>query len=124
MINNTPINKPQTGQIWMADLPMHSPNSSVQAGRRPVVIVSNSKCNKNSPVISIVPCSSRLRKNPLPTHVTLKDIPGLPRESLVLCEQIISLDKTCLISYMGTIESQIIKEKILKAMQVQLAMTT
>lgn len=120
MINNTTI--PQTGQIWMANLPKHSDTSSVQWGCRPVVLVGNEISCRTSPCVCVVPCTSKLRKSRLPTHVMLKDIPGLPRTSLALCEQITTLDKTNLVSCLGKIENPDIREKLLRAMKIQLAM--
>ena len=66
---------------------------SEQQGVRPCIVVSNDKCNKFSPVVTIVPLSSQ-NKPFLPTHIALSaKTYGLERDSTVLCEQIRTVDK-------------------------------
>ena len=62
--------------IWLAKLPS-IPGSSVQQGTRPVVIVSNDAANEHSSVIMVVPLTSQLGKNALPTHVFLNNYMAL-----------------------------------------------
>ena len=57
------------GEIYYADL---SPVvGSEQGGYRPVIVLQNNKGNRYSTTVIIAPISSRLTKNPLPTHVWL-----------------------------------------------------
>ena len=107
-------------EIWMADLPKGK-NSHVQAGCRPVIIVSNDVANAHSPVITVVPLTSRLAKNSLPTHVHLRE-QGLTKDSLALCEQIISLDKSRLIRLVGYIYRPFDRLALDHAIAVQLGM--
>ena len=60
------------GDIYMAKLQSDEDNGSLQEGRRPILIISNDLANKHSPVVTIVPLTSKLRKNPLPTHVLIE----------------------------------------------------
>ena len=81
------------GEIYYADL---SPVvGSEQGGVRPVLIVQNDVGNKYSPTIIAAAITSRLNKTKLPTHV---DIPqsefGLPKDSVILLEQLRTLDNT------------------------------
>ena len=104
-------------EIWLASLP--AVGGSVQSGMRPVVIVSNNAANKFSPVITAVPLTSNLRKTVLPTHVLLRES-GLKSPSLALCEQILSVDKSCLVKCIGSVENLFVRLAIRHALLVQL----
>lgn len=107
-------------EIWIAKLP-NIPNSCVQHGERPVIIVSNDQANEHSPVVTVVPLTSKLGKNALPTHVFLRNR-MLDRPSLVLCEQIISVDKPCLRRRIGWVDNPFDRLAIRHALLVQLNM--
>lgn len=107
-------------EIWLAQLP-GIPDSSVQQGTRPVIIVSNDQANDHSPVITVVPLTSKLGKNALPTHVFLNNY-MLDHPSLALCEQILSVDKTRLIRRIGWINKTFDRIAIRHALLVQLNM--
>ena len=106
--------------IWLADLPREE-NSHVQSGIRPVVIVSNDGATLHSPVVSIVPLTSRLNKIALPTHVFLR-ADGLDRASLALCEQIITLDKGRLLRRLGEVTDPFQRLSIQHSLAVHLGM--
>ena len=73
------------GEIYYADL---SPVvGSEQGGYRPVIVLQNNKGNRYSTTVIIAPISSRLTKNPLPTHVMV-DCSSLEKKSVVLLEQL------------------------------------
>ena len=80
------------GEIYFADL---SPVvGSEQGGVRPVLVVQNDVGNKYSPTISAAAITSQLEKAKLPTHIQLPaEKYGLPKDSVVLLEQIRTLDK-------------------------------
>ena len=103
--------------IWFANLPAVA--GSIQSGMRPVVIVSNNAANKFSPVITAVPLTSNLHKTVLPTHVLLRE-PGLKSPSLALCEQILSVDKSCLVKRIGSVESSFARLALRHALLVLL----
>ena len=107
-------------EIWLADIPVME-NSHIQNGRRPVVIVSNDMANANSPVVTVVPLTARLRKLHLPTHVYLWG-QGLDRASIALCEQVMALDKTHLLRRMGIVHKAYDRMAIRHALTVQLGM--
>ena len=80
------------GQIWYADL---SPiRGSEQGGLRPVVVVSNNKGNEVSPVIIVAPITSVASKKKLPTQVLIGTESGLKALSMVMCEQLRTIDKS------------------------------
>lgn len=80
------------GDLYYADL---SPVvGSEQGGVRPVLIVQNNVGNKYSPTIIAAAVTSQLDKAKLPTHIALEAGKyGLPKDSVVLLEQIRTLDK-------------------------------
>ena len=87
------------GYIFMANLPFLG--GSIQDGIHPVVVVSNEKCNTHSPVISVVSFTSQ-EKPHIPTHIYVgKEGNGLTKDSTALCEQILTINKDCLIEFMG-----------------------
>ena len=80
------------GDIFYADL---SPVvGSEQGGTRPVLVVQNDVGNKYSPTVIIAAITSQLDKAKLPTHIELKkEKSNLVKDSVVLLEQIRTLDK-------------------------------
>ncbi len=97
------------GDIYYADL---SPVvGSEQGGMRPVLIVQNDVGNKYSPTVIAAAITSRKTKNPLPTHIRVKASgSGLQRDSIILLEQIRTLDKSRLRDRMGTLETPEMKK--------------
>jgi len=90
------------GDIFYADL---SPVvGSEQGGVRPILVVQNDIGNKYSPTIIAAAITSQKDKSKLPTHIelTARDC-GLPRDSVVLLEQIRTIDKRRLKECMGTV---------------------
>jgi mRNA-degrading endonuclease toxin of MazEF toxin-antitoxin module len=76
------------GNIILADLGV-SEQCSIQRGIRPYVVISNNRANKNSPVITVVPLTTKIsKKRHLPTHVFVSAYrsEGLDRHSIALCE--------------------------------------
>lgn len=103
--------------IFWADLP-NLPESSVQQGHRPVVIVSNNRGNSSSHTVNVIPITSKLKKTRIPTHVNIIGF-GLQRESIVLAEQTMTLDKRCLTKKIGTIDDERLIKKIQEALMIQ-----
>ncbi|MBR6407506.1 MAG: type II toxin-antitoxin system PemK/MazF family toxin [Clostridia bacterium] len=97
------------GDIYYADL---SPViGSEQGGIRPVLIVQNDVGNKYSPTVIAAAITSRKDKTKLPTHIELNaDSTGLQRDSIVLLEQIRTLDKRRLKEHMGRLDENSMRE--------------
>lgn len=108
------------GDIFYANLPIVL-GSQVQQGVRPVLIVSNNMNNKYSNVVTVVPLTSKQSKHRLPTHVNINGY-GLPKPSVILAEQIITLDKKCLMQHVGTIIDIPMRQKVQRALMTQLNM--
>ncbi len=104
------------GDIYYADL---SPVvGSEQGGIRPVLIVQNDVGNKYSPTVIAAAITSRKLKTPLPTHISVHaDECGLAKDSIVLLEQVRTLDKQRLRERMGSLD-QTEMNKINEALQV------
>ncbi len=92
------------GEIYYADL---SPVvGSEQGGIRPVLIVQNDVGNRHSPTVIAAAITSRLDKAKLPTHISLEASScGLQKDSIVLLEQIRTIDKRRLKDKMGALDN-------------------
>lgn len=97
------------GDIFYADL---SPVvGSEQGGVRPVLIVQNDTGNKHSPTVIAAAITSQTGKARLPTHITLSaGSVGLPKDSIVLLEQVRTLDKRRLREHMGRVDDRVMRQ--------------
>ncbi len=97
------------GEIYFADL---SPVvGSEQGGIRPVLVIQNDVGNKYSPTVIVSAITSQLSKAKLPTHIELaSETYHLPKNSVVLLEQIRTLDKRRLKEKITTIDERKMKE--------------
>ena len=91
------------GDIYYADL---SPVvGSAQGGMRPVLIAQNDTGNKHSPTVIAAAITSQTGKARLPTHIELDaQSVGLSRDSVILLEQIRTIDKSRLRERMGKLD--------------------
>lgn len=95
------------GDIYHADL---SPVfGSEQGGYRPVLVIQNNRGNQYSPTVIVAAITSKTKRK-LSTHVSLIDMEGLEKDSVVLLEQIRTLDKKRLNKYVGSLS----KEQMIK----------
>lgn len=91
------------GDIYYADL---SPVvGSEQGGYRPVLILQNNKGNKFSTTVIVAPISSKVQKNKIPTHVLIES-DQLERKSIVLLEQIRTIDKKRIFDKVGSVSAE------------------
>ena len=97
------------GDIFYADL---SPVvGSEQGGVRPVLIIQNDMGNRHSPTVIAAAITSQLNKAKLPTHIELLDPHcGLTKDSVVLLEQIRTLDKKRLRERMGRLDEEMMEQ--------------
>lgn len=95
------------GDIFFADL---SPVvGSEQGGVRPVLVVQNDIGNRFSPTIIVAAVTSQTNKAKLPTHVPISaEGNGLSRDSVVLLEQLRTIDKKRLREHIGTVGTNVI----------------
>ena len=101
--------KVKRGDIFYADL---SPVvGSEQGGTRPVLIVQNDTGNKHSPTVIAAAITSQTGKARLPTHISLAGHEvGLTTDSVVLLEQIRTIDKKRLREHMGRLDEALMNQ--------------
>ena len=104
------------GDIYYADL---SPViGSEQGGLRPVLIVQNDVGNRYSPTVIAAAITSRTSKSKLPTHIDVyADKYGLAKDSVILLEQIRTIDKARLKEKMGHLDDYVM-DKVNNAITV------
>ncbi|MGN1208051.1 MAG: type II toxin-antitoxin system PemK/MazF family toxin [Christensenellales bacterium] len=97
------------GELYLADL---SPVvGSEQGGVRPVLVIQNDIGNKYSPTVIVSAITSKIFKAKLPTHISLDaDCFGLSKDSIILLEQIRTIDKLRLKEKIGELSSLKMKE--------------
>lgn len=98
----------ERGDIYLCDLGQNV--GSEQSGYRPVVVIQNNVGNKFSPTVVVSAITSNIKKVELPTHVKLssKDC-NLLEDSIILLEQIRTLDKRRLKTKIGNVGPDILK---------------
>ena len=96
------------GDLFYADL--NPVVGSEQGGIRPVLVIQNDVGNHFSPTVVAAAITSRKAKYSLPTHILLENVPGLAPTSLLLLEQLRTIDRKRLRGYIGRIS----KEKMLE----------
>ena len=97
------MNNIRRGDIYYADL---SPViGSEQGGLRPVLIIQNDVGNRYSPTVIAAAITSRMSKTRLPTHIDIyAERAGLAKDSVILLEQVRTLDKKRLRERMGHLD--------------------
>jgi mRNA interferase MazF len=95
---------------------------SEQAGTRPVIVISRESINQLLPVVNIIPLTSRKNQRDVyPNEVLLgAGVAGLNTESIALCYQLRTLDKSRLLRQLGELTDSALRRAILEAIQFQL----
>ncbi|RKD25325.1 mRNA interferase MazF [Caminicella sporogenes DSM 14501] len=108
------------GDVFYADL---SPViGSEQGGVRPVLVIQNDIGNKYSPTVIIAAITSQINKAKLPTHVELNGLKnGLPKDSVILLEQVRTIDKRRFIEKICRLDEDIMK-KVNEALMISLGL--
>lgn len=108
------------GDIYYAQL---SPVvGSEQGGTRPVLILQNDIGNQYSPTTIVAAITSQISKAKLPTHVEISsEISGLTKDSVILLEQIRTIDKSRLLQRVSSLNAEIMNE-VKKAIEISLAL--
>lgn len=109
------------GDVYYADL---SPVvGSEQGGVRPVVILQNNVGNRHSPTVIAAAITGRTDKTRLPTHVELGgSVPGLYKDSIILLEQLRTIDKSRLREHIGSLGAGVM-ERIDQALEVSVGLS-
>ena len=93
------------GQMYYANL--DPVVGSEQGGNRPVLVIQNNVGNRHSPTIIIAPITTRVKKLHQPTHIGVPPYFGLPQNSMAMLEQIRTIDKGRLGSYIGCLDDDV-----------------
>ncbi len=109
------------GDIYYADL---SPViGSEQGGVRPVLIVQNDIGNKYSPTVIAAAITSQINKAKLPTHIEIGALEyGLAKDSVILLEQIRTIDKKRLREKIGHLDDELM-DKVNNALEVSFGLS-
>lgn len=108
------------GDIYLVDLGTNI--GSEQGGCRPVLLVQNDIGNHFGPTLIVAPVSSRYwKKSKQPTHMLIEGIQNLSSPSVVLTEQLLTIDKVRVMKYLGKVpEDQM--QNVNKAVMVSLGL--
>ena len=107
------------GEIYYADLGVRI--GSEQNGTRPVLIIQNDTGNFHSPTVIVAVLTSKINKNQLPTHVLIDARFGLTEPSLILFEQLLTIDRRRLRGYVGTVDDYVMAQSE-KALRISLGL--
>ena len=114
--------------IWFVELGKH-PGTSVQEVTRPVLVISGDSNNQYSRVVTVLPMTSKLKKEWMETHIPLSEEEmekaedyGYFDPSMVLAEQVTTVDKRQFRSYVGRVINEGKVKELEEAAMVQLGM--
>uniref|UniRef100_A0A7C5Z4H2 Type II toxin-antitoxin system PemK/MazF family toxin n=1 Tax=Caldicellulosiruptor owensensis TaxID=55205 RepID=A0A7C5Z4H2_9FIRM len=117
---NQPPLEIKRGDIFYADLAPHV--GSEQGGIRPVLVIQNDIGNKYSPTVIVAAITSQIGKAKFPTHVEIRAGEfGLSRDSVILLEQIRTIDKVRLKNKVGKLSEEVM-EKVNQAILISLGL--
>lgn len=97
-----------------------APTGAERRGYRPVLIIQNDRGNKNSTTVIVVPVTSKPKRKQR-THVRLKELDMLPKDSVILAEQMRTIDKIRLAEYIGKVSGYVMR-RVEKAIRVSVGM--
>ncbi|MCY9594159.1 type II toxin-antitoxin system PemK/MazF family toxin [Paenibacillus chitinolyticus] len=107
------------GEVWTVRLDGNV--GSEQGGIRPCVIISNQKGNKFGTTVIVAAISSQIQKAKLPTHVVLEGgVDGVLLDSVVMLEQVRTVDKSRLINKVAELSSDVM-QKVTQAHKISCA---
>lgn len=121
MINQNMVGNISYMDIWKVNLPL-DPETHVQGGQRPALIVSNDDINAYSALVTIVPITKNMKRKAIPCNIPLEGF-GLHLPSLALCEQIQTIDKRQLCHKIGNVDdpTKVVELKCALIAQMNLA---
>ena len=81
-------------------------DGSIQSGKRPVLVIQADEFNRNAPIIIVAAITSVIKKQYLPSHVLLPEETGLKQVSMVLLEQLRTVNKSELTERIGFLDNE------------------
>lgn len=109
-MENTSYRRIKRGEIYFYDFGQNG--GSIQSGRRPVLVLQADNFNAKAPTILVAAITTVIKKQYLPSHIILGENYGLSKPSMVLLEQISTVNKSQLTDYVGFVEDEHIWRKI------------
>ncbi len=97
--NNQKTLYPKRGQIYVCDLGIN--DGSIQDGKRPVLVIQANDICRTAPTVIVAPITSVLKRVDLPGHILLPKTEALPKSSMVILEQLRTVNVSDLGSYCG-----------------------
>lgn len=94
---------------------------SEQGGKRPVLVLQNNTGNKYSPTVIVAPITTQVKKEVQPTHVIVAQGAGLTRISMVMLEQIRTIDRSSLGNYLGRLNGNTMRQ-VDKALEISVGL--
>lgn len=95
---------------------------SIQSGERPVMVLQADDYNRNAPTVVVASITSVMKKRYLPSHIALGEDFGLKKPSMVLLEQMQTINKDELTEYIGTIDDEALLRHINSALKKTLGL--
>lgn len=92
------------GEIYYHDFGVAE--GSIQSGRRPVLVLQADNFNEHSPTVIVASITTVIKKRYLPSHIILGENFGLAKPSMVLLEQIQTVNKSSLTDYIGFVDDE------------------
>ena len=109
------------GDIYYADL--RPVVGSEQGGIRPVLVVQNDVGNRHSPTVIVAAITSKMHKAKLPTHIELPKRCGIEKDSVILLEQVRTIDKSRLREKVCHLDQEILSN-VDQALRISFALDT
>ena len=107
-MKNQSEKSPLFGEVYMVEF---TGTCSEQLGKRPAVVFQNNVGNVYSPNVIVLPMTSSIKKMYMPTHVLLSaEEVGLRMDSMVLCENPVTVSKSKVGSYLTTVPDDLMRE--------------
>lgn len=103
--NSIPVRRGDIYYINFGELP-----GSSEHGIRPGMIVQNNIGNRHAPTVIVAAITSSVKKLDQPTHVLIGSRFGLDRPSMLMAEQLFTVDKSSLLRYIGTADSAFLQD--------------
>ena len=115
MIKNIKSREIKRGNIYYYDF--GETEGSIQSGRRPVLVLQADSVNVNAPTIVVASITSVIKRRYLPTHIVIEAKYGLSMPSMILLEQLSTVNKSELTEYVGYISDEVVWTKINNALR-------
>lgn len=112
------------GDIVYASLGNY-PGSSKQSGERPCLVVSSNRNNVVSPIMTVCPITTRIRRNPMHISISKDNVQGyFPKDSEIMVEQLTIIDKRSIISKYGYVKDSVLMAEVDELLHKHLGLVT